>query len=76
MAYNYFINTVMVSIMRHSKIYVVYGYDLFEQDYINVIAFPKRCDAESFVNSMNSNDKRVLDQYDFEEIDFINTTRD
>ena len=62
--------------MSYSKIYVVYGYDLGSDDYISVIAFPKRCDAESFVNSMKCNDKRVFDEYDFEEIDFADTTRD
>ena len=62
--------------MRHSKIYVVYGYDIGDEDYISVIAFPRKYDAELFVNSMNCNDKSVFDQYGFEEIDFIDTTRD
>lgn len=61
--------------MSYSKIYVVYGYDLGSDDYISVIAFPKRCDAESFVNSMNCSDKRAYDQYEFEEIDFSDATR-
>lgn len=62
--------------MSYSKIYLVYGYDRGSDDYISVIAFPKMCDAESFINSMNCNDKRVFDQYEFEEIDFVDTTRD
>ena len=62
--------------MSYSKIYVVYGYNIGDEDSISVIAFPKRCEAESFVNSMKCNDKRVFDEYDFEEIDFADTTRD
>ena len=61
--------------MSYSKIYVVYGHDLGSDDYISVIAFPKRCSAESFVNSMNCSDKRIFHEYDFEEIDFVDTTR-